>query len=151
VALDELNGIAQVQEPPADAARACPKPPTNFAAGDIKAIQFAVRSAAILTVSFDGYVMVLNGTTDPDNYGKLVPLDDSDRQHRMRMGVFVRQCSPGEGLLILEIQERVLSFLVACCQSILRPSRPTTSRLTSSPSSRHPIPRLRLTRMALTR
>ena len=114
--------------------------PTNFAAGDIKAIQFALRSAAILPVSLDGYVMVLNGATDPNTYGKLVPLDDSDRQHRMRMGVFVKQFSPGEGLLILEIQERMLTFLVACCQSILYDIAPDD--LTSDKFPIQPAPHL---------
>lgn len=97
--------------------------PSHFAAGDIASIHFAIMSLAVLAVrpQEDGndYLMLLNGATEPDTYGKLVPWDESDPQHRMRCGTFVKQFAPGEGLLILEIQERILKFLLACCRALL--------------------------------
>lgn len=51
----------------------------------------------------------------------LLPLGGSGRSFRVdpRFGNVAGQFSLGEGLLILEIQEGLLTFLVTCCRSIL--------------------------------
>lgn len=88
--------------------------PSNFAAGDIKAMEFGIKTIAILPTVVQGsdylshYVMVLNGATHPEAYGRLVPCGNARTQF-----------DPGHGLLVLEVQERILNFLVACCRSIL--------------------------------
>lgn len=97
--------------------------PTNFAAGDIASINFAIASYAILPVVEEGpefSFMVLNGATEPETYGRLVPYGNEDEYHiDPRFGNVAGQFSLGEGLLILEIQERLLNFIVACCRGIL--------------------------------
>ncbi|KAK0750512.1 hypothetical protein B0T18DRAFT_480122 [Schizothecium vesticola] len=88
--------------------------PSNFAAGDRNAMEFGIITIAILPAVVHGpdhhsrYVMILNGATDPEAYGRLVPCGDSRAQF-----------DPSQGLLVLEVQERILNFLVAFCQSIL--------------------------------
>jgi hypothetical protein len=61
--------------------------------------------------------MVLNGVKPHEEYGKVMAWGDHpdafDWMHTRK------QFLPGEGLLILESQQRVLNFLVKCCQLIL--------------------------------
>lgn len=89
--------------------------PGEFAAGDIDAMHLGRKLEALKPVFLREYVMILDGVLGQDEYGRLVPRDfaadwmDGDQ----------KQISPGEGLLILEAQQRLLTFLVNCCHQIL--------------------------------
>ncbi|KAL1873962.1 hypothetical protein Daus18300_003836 [Diaporthe australafricana] len=89
--------------------------PGEFAAGDIDAMHLGTKLEALKPGFLRGYVMIMDGSLGVEEYGKLVSCDlrsdwmDGDQ----------KQISPGEGLLILEAQEKLLGFLVSCCQLIL--------------------------------
>lgn len=89
-----------------------------FAAADITAIRLGITSTAIVPIYLNEYVMILNCATDVDSYGKVINWDDHedafDWMHTQK------QFLPGEGLLVLEIQERILKFLLAFCKAVLR-------------------------------
>jgi len=61
--------------------------------------------------------MILHGVDDLHEYGKLLSWDEHpdafDWMHTRR------QFLPGEGLMVLEAQDRLLRFLVECCHQIL--------------------------------
>jgi hypothetical protein len=54
---------------------------------------------------------------DVDTYGRVVSWDDDEDAMMKTLSGLVYQ--PGEALLNLEIQQRIMSFLVKCCQAIL--------------------------------
>ncbi|KAI1447037.1 hypothetical protein F5Y02DRAFT_50465 [Annulohypoxylon stygium] len=91
--------------------------PTNFAAADGDAMHLGHVTMAIIPGFLNQHVMVLNGTTRDDEYGELLAWDDHedafDWMHTRR------QFNPGEGLLILEAQDRLLESLIAWCRQIL--------------------------------
>lgn len=90
--------------------------PTDFAAADGEAIHLGLVSKAIVPVFLNEYTMLLNGKKG-DEYGKLLSWNDHEDAFDW---MFTRiQYQPGEGLLILEAQDRLLSFLVDCCKEIL--------------------------------
>ncbi|KAI4731144.1 hypothetical protein E4T49_00836 [Aureobasidium sp. EXF-10728] len=65
------------------------------------------------TSEVDKYKMSLHGQRSPKSYGSLVLRDAGDRvQQELRM-------EPAAGLQVLEVQERILDFLVKCCRLIL--------------------------------
>lgn len=92
-------------------------PPPAFAAADNDAMHLGIVTKAIVPVFLNEHTMFLHGGTDPDTYGRLVPWDsDPDAFDLMHSR---KQFLPGEGLIILEAQARVLKFLVDCCHIIL--------------------------------
>ncbi|KAK2755094.1 hypothetical protein FQN54_006623 [Arachnomyces sp. PD_36] len=93
-------------------------PPSSFAAADIETIHLGLVSKAIVPIFLNEYVMILNGMTgNTRDYGKLMAWsehpDAFDWMHQQK------QFLPGEGLVILEAQQRVLAFLVQCCLQLL--------------------------------
>jgi hypothetical protein len=65
------------------------------------------------TSDVDKYKMSLHGQRSPKSYGLLVLRDAGDKvQQQLRM-------EPATGLQVLEVQERILDFLVKCCRLIL--------------------------------
>ncbi|KAJ0421360.1 hypothetical protein BJY00DRAFT_323347 [Aspergillus carlsbadensis] len=77
-------------------------PPSAFAAADIDAMHLGLTSKAIIPIFLNEHVLMLNGFTENTHeYGKL------------------KQFMPGEGLLVLEAQQKVLAFLEKCCRLIL--------------------------------
>ncbi|KAJ0159166.1 hypothetical protein CTA2_10201 [Colletotrichum tanaceti] len=91
--------------------------PCDFAGVDWKAMHLGCVSKKIVSLFLNGYVMILNGAHDPLSYGKLLAWDDDP-------DCFDWMCTrkqflPGEGLLVLEAQQRTLQFLVKCCEGIL--------------------------------
>ena len=91
--------------------------PCHFAAADGEAMHMGKVTATLRPIFLNGYLMLLNGATSPHEYGKLLEWDahpDAFEWLTTR-----KQFLPGEGLLILEAQERLLSFLVSCCRRIM--------------------------------
>jgi hypothetical protein len=76
-------------------------------------------SDALMPKFLIGYTMILSGVTESniDDYGKLVGW----HTHPGAASLYAteHEFEPGEGLLVLEIQERLYSFLVDCCKEIL--------------------------------
>ncbi|KAI0545396.1 hypothetical protein F4679DRAFT_561204 [Xylaria curta] len=91
--------------------------PHSFAASDGEVMHLGKVTMAIVPIFLNQYVMTLNGMTRQEDYGKLIAWDEHedafDWMHTRK------QFLPGEGLLILEFQERLLEFLVDCCKTIL--------------------------------
>ncbi|KAJ9661038.1 hypothetical protein H2198_002197 [Neophaeococcomyces mojaviensis] len=91
--------------------------PCEFSFSDLGACRFGKISKAIVPKFLNGHVMLFRGRTTADTYGQLLNWDDHPDAFdwmNERIGTL-----PGEGLLILEIQHRVLDFLVRCCKTIL--------------------------------
>ncbi|KAK3900268.1 hypothetical protein C8A05DRAFT_17403 [Staphylotrichum tortipilum] len=91
--------------------------PCEFAASDGEAMHLGRITKAIVPIFLNCYVVTLNGVTSPDDYGKLIAWEDHpdafDWMHTRR------QFLPGEAVDILEAQERLMKFLVNCCEQIL--------------------------------
>ncbi len=97
--------------------------PCEFAASDGEAMHLGRVTKATVPIFLNCYVVTLNGVTSLDEYGKLIAWDDHpdafDWMHTRR------QFMPGEALDILEAQERLMKFLVNCCEQILHEIPPT--------------------------
>ncbi|RAK81302.1 uncharacterized protein BO72DRAFT_518830 [Aspergillus fijiensis CBS 313.89] len=93
-------------------------PPSSFAAADIDAMQFGLVSRALDLDTLRNHQMALNGFVDNNRqYGELVTChDDNDKEFTSWS---LKQFMPGEGLLVLEAQARLLTFLVQCCHQLL--------------------------------
>ncbi|KAM0487345.1 hypothetical protein ACHAP7_001857 [Fusarium lateritium] len=93
------------------------RPPPAFAAADNDAMHLGMVTKALIAAFLNEHTMVLHGATRAEEYGKLLDWDshpDSfDWMHTRK------QFLPGEGLLILEAQACLMSFLVDCCRQIL--------------------------------
>ncbi|KAE8309788.1 hypothetical protein BDV41DRAFT_567103 [Aspergillus transmontanensis] len=93
-------------------------PPSHFAAADMDAMHLGLVSKAIVPIFLNCHVLILNGMTENTrDYGQLIAWEDHpdafDWMHTQK------QFLPGEGLLVMEAQARLLSFLVQCCQQLL--------------------------------
>lgn len=92
--------------------------PSNFAAVDFDATKMGRVSNAVELIFLDNHSMIMDDLTENiKNYGKLVAWSESPDDFEWMTKQ--KQCIPGEGLLILEIQERLLTFLVQCCSQLL--------------------------------
>ncbi|CAG7950189.1 unnamed protein product [Penicillium olsonii] len=92
--------------------------PSHFAAADNRAIHLGFVSKAIVPIFLNEHVMILNGVTDDSReYGRLVSWhEEPDAFDWMASR---KQFLPGEGLIILEAQERILEFLIQCSFGLL--------------------------------
>lgn len=89
--------------------------PSKFACADGESFHLGIVSTVIVPLFLNEYTMMLNDVED-DRYGQLLSWDDHpDAFNWMHE---LQQFNPGEGLLVLEIQERVLGFLVKCCKAL---------------------------------
>lgn len=97
--------------------------PSEFAGADGDGTRFGLQTRAVVPAYLDNHFMVLNGVreSNQNDYGQLVALqgpglagEDCD------LGPLYRQFHPGMGLLVLEVQERLLTFLLDICRNILR-------------------------------
>ncbi|KAB5518728.1 hypothetical protein GE09DRAFT_1294017 [Coniochaeta sp. 2T2.1] len=91
--------------------------PSVFAAADADATCFGRVTMAVVPIFLNEHVMIMNGVTQDGDYGKLVAWEDHPDAFEWMTSR--KQCLPGEGLLILEAQDRLLQFLVECCRLIL--------------------------------
>ncbi|OAQ99017.1 hypothetical protein LLEC1_01157 [Akanthomyces lecanii] len=78
-------------------------PPPAFAAADNESLHLGFVSRALATTA-EGYGKLLEWDDHPDAF---------DWMHTRK------QFLPGEGLLVLEVQARLLKFLIDCCHEIL--------------------------------
>ncbi|PYI31035.1 hypothetical protein BP00DRAFT_344632 [Aspergillus indologenus CBS 114.80] len=94
-------------------------PPSTFAAADTIAMSFGLVSQMLAPDYLAGEstsYMVLNGFEENTRqYGELVICDDDKGFGRK----VLKQFTPGHGLLVLEAQARLLTFLVQCCRQLL--------------------------------
>ncbi|KAH6664243.1 hypothetical protein B0J14DRAFT_608129 [Halenospora varia] len=91
-------------------------PPRFFARADHEATRLGRVAGQLMGAFLNMYTMFLDGD-DIESYGRLVSWDDDDDA---MMQCFSRMAyQPGEGLMILEIQQKILRFLVDCSKSIL--------------------------------
>ncbi|KAI1372116.1 hypothetical protein F4677DRAFT_463575 [Hypoxylon crocopeplum] len=92
-------------------------PPAEFSGTDDAVMHLGRLTGNVMPAYLDGYVMIINGATNQEEYGKLLSWNDHpDAFDWVRTR---KQYLPGEGLLVLEVQERLLTFLVECCKQIL--------------------------------
>lgn len=113
--------------------------PSAFAATDGEAMHMDITSKAVIPIFLDEYTMVLNGVQGQSEYGRLLSWDDYpdafDWMHRRV------QFMPGEALLNLEAQQRLVEFLVECCKLIMHDI--PADVLMSSTSPPQPEPNLK--------
>ncbi|KAH7191202.1 hypothetical protein DER44DRAFT_794629 [Fusarium oxysporum] len=92
-------------------------PPPAFAAADNDAMHLGKVTKALVPIFLNLHTMVLHGATTAEGYGKLLDWDSHpdafDWMHTRK------QFLPGEGLLILEAQARLMPFLVDFCHEVL--------------------------------
>ncbi|KAK1246176.1 hypothetical protein MKX07_005245 [Trichoderma sp. CBMAI-0711] len=92
-------------------------PPSSFAAADIDAMRLGIVTEAIERIFLNEHTMILHGAILAEEYGNLLAWDDHpdalDWMHTQK------QFNPGDGLVILEAQDRLMKFLVDCCRDIL--------------------------------
>jgi hypothetical protein len=92
--------------------------PHNFAHADFEAIHVGHTSDKIMPAFLNEHTTLLHGQTTPKTYGKILSWDDHEQAFNwMQSGL---QFHPGMGLLVLQIQQEVLEFLVQCCQEIFQ-------------------------------
>ncbi|SMR52802.1 unnamed protein product [Zymoseptoria tritici ST99CH_1E4] len=91
--------------------------PADFAAADLESMHVGLITAAVMPAFLNEYVMVFTGRHDAEGYGELLHWDDHTEAFEWLM---TKRCpNPGEGLLILESQDKIMSFLVATATEIL--------------------------------
>jgi hypothetical protein len=100
-------------------------PPHAFAAANFDAMHVGQITEGLNPPYLDKFTMILNGATTAEEYGKLVPWSwkELEIENSTYTGI---QFRPGEGLLILKAQARILEFLVDFCHRILHEIEPET-------------------------
>ncbi|KAK4499316.1 hypothetical protein PRZ48_009829 [Zasmidium cellare] len=91
--------------------------PAEFAAADIEAIHLGIVSYAIKPAFLNEHVMLFTGRNTASAYGELISWDDHPDAFDWLMNR--KHMQPGEGLLILESQDKTMKFLVNCAKAIL--------------------------------
>jgi hypothetical protein len=91
--------------------------PHVFAFFDFETQQIGLTSGAIVPPYLGSYTMLLTGETSPETYGRLLSWDDDDNAWDLYTSQIGFQ--PGEGLIVMEIQDRLLRFLVQCAETIV--------------------------------
>jgi hypothetical protein len=92
-------------------------PPSMFARADIDATRLGCIGNFIEEPTFlQGYTLFMDGETT-DTYGRLVSWDENTQAVDLLFSQ--RQFSPGEGLRVFELQEKIYPFLIKCCKLIL--------------------------------
>lgn len=92
-------------------------PPSDFAGAEYDAMHLGLVTKNLLPVFLNLHTMILHGANDPAEYGRVISWGESDEA--MEWVTSRKQFLPGEGLLVLEAQEKLLAFLLSCCQQIL--------------------------------
>ncbi|KAF6240026.1 hypothetical protein HO173_001636 [Letharia columbiana] len=86
--------------------------PEAFAWSDSLQIRMAASADAVKIMTCTGYTMMLSGQMTQEAYGDIVSWKgDSSSIQSLLMGTGF---NPSEGLIVLEIQDRTLQFLITC-------------------------------------
>lgn len=84
--------------------------PSEFAAADFEAMYLGHITGNVVPMFLNEHVMILHGAKDAREYGKIIAWsehpDAFDWMHTCK------QFLPGEGLLVLEAQQRILNFIL---------------------------------------
>jgi len=91
--------------------------PDAFAIADMNAAHLGYVTSALIPAFLNEHTMMFMGRREPEKYGELIYWRDHPDAFSWLMSK--RGVHPGHGLDILEIQERLWSFLVECCKQIL--------------------------------
>lgn len=91
-------------------------PPSIFAQADFEASHLGRVTGAINLPFLNVHTMFLDGQTT-ETYGKLDAWEDNDKAFDLMLSGLA--CQPGQGLAILEMQQRTYRFLVDCSRAIL--------------------------------
>lgn len=91
--------------------------PDTFANSDMNSIRVGMRYGTIKPEYLKGYTMHLIGQKTPDTYGRITCWKGNpESAHAWVTGIGAQ---PGDGLIILEIQRRILRFLLKCTELLL--------------------------------
>ncbi|KAM0228243.1 hypothetical protein ACHAPO_010891 [Fusarium lateritium] len=113
--------------------------PPVFAAADWSAMHVGQFTQGLSPPFIDQFTMVLNGATTPEQYGEMLSWSkDNWNQSSIYAGW---EYWPGEGILILRAQVRIMNFLVDYCRQTLHEIPPDD--LTSSVYPAQPEPSLK--------
>ena len=114
MAIYQSGGLDEAQATTLTTKRSRSQRSDVFAKADLCAFQLGTTGALADTILLKDHVIVFGGNTS-DTYGELIHSDGNLDESK-----WVGRCYPAWiGLVILEIQERLYSFLVACCKGIL--------------------------------
>ncbi|USW52715.1 hypothetical protein Slin15195_G060340 [Septoria linicola] len=91
--------------------------PSAFAANDLRAMHCGIVAKALIPFVLPRHIMIFRDIDDVETYGTNLSFDDlPEAESWYQQGT---KLPPGEGLLVLESQERSLAFLVRCVLEIL--------------------------------
>lgn len=91
--------------------------PSDFAGRDCETLNLGKATNAIIPIVVSQSTMILNGAKGPNEYGRILAWEEHPYAYHLKSTK--KQFLPEEGFIILEAQERLLSFLVNCCHQIL--------------------------------
>ncbi|KAL8856562.1 MAG: hypothetical protein Q9178_006877 [Gyalolechia marmorata] len=93
-------------------------PPGAFVNADANSVHLGHVAQAIMPAYLSGYTMLLAGQNSQGTYGRMISWDtDAQAFDMMSKGTGLQ---PGEGLQVMEIQQRKLCFLHRCAELILQ-------------------------------
>lgn len=112
--------------------------PGAFVGADYEAARFGFITCALRPAFLNHHTMMFTGRTTPETYGELIAWEDHDEAcDWMQTGAGMH---PGQGLQLLETQQRIWSFLVDCCLQILHDMPPKSLMLAEAPVQPEPPP-----------
>jgi len=109
-------------------------PPARFVDDELENCRLGIDTRYIVKLSLNDHTMYMEGQTT-DTYGKLVAVGDYEG------GFNSNSCAgfhPGDGILILEIQQKLMEFLIKCCEAIL--DKPADTLISQYPTNPEPPP-----------
>lgn len=113
-------------------------PPSLFAMADEDAAHLGLVSKAIVPAFLSNHTTYFRTIAFPKHYAELIEWDD-DNDGFMDM-VSGKGLHPGQGLLILEIQQRIMDFLLKCSNEIMHDI--PADELTTEKYTPQPVPAL---------
>lgn len=113
--------------------------PPAFAAVDYEGLWFGKATKGLHPEFLHHHTVIMHGATNAEEYGKLIHWDSRFSPRCRRMGQNRRQFLPGDALLVLECQERLMKFLIDCCHQILHEIPPDVMISDEYPIQLEPI------------
>lgn len=94
-------------------------PPNAFFWADFNSARFGMATGRLLHPILGQHMMMFAGRNTPEKYGELTQCYEEADYFKLMVAQKGNAVAPGHGLVTLEIQERIYSFLVKCCMLIL--------------------------------